>query len=195
MVFMHRRGIFTFVLVLLFIQSAAVMSGIAAEQQRSISDARSLALQMERARLVREEVEVAVDRTIGQTMLAEISSGNKNPAAIRAKIAENLVSVFGQFEDAYPENPKVDFFAGNYYGGGYLRLLGTEGGKPKARELENYFRVLVLHAGSKAYAAEFTYTGGEMKSRVLYAKISTESFSQVFVIPIGYKIAINGVVP
>lgn len=191
---MQSRGIFTFVLVLIFIQSAAVMSGIAAEQQHSLSDARTLSLQMERARLVRQEIEVAVGRTIEKTMLSELSSGNKNPKAIGAKIAENLVLVFGQFGESYSQNPRVEFFIGNYYGGGYLRLLGAEGEKPEAREIENYFRVLVLHAGAKAYSAEFTYTGGEMKSRVLYAKISTENFSQVFVIPIGYKIVVMGVV-
>lgn len=191
---MHRRGIFTFVLVLLFIQSAAVMSGIAAEQQRSVSSARTLALEMERARLVRQEIEAAADSVIERTMSAELSSGNKNPEAIRAKIAENLVSVFAQFEGAYPQNPRVEFFIGNYYGGGYLRLLNAEGKAPEARELENYFRVLVLHAGGNVYAAEFTYTGGEMKSRVLYAKIETEKFTQVFVIPIGYRSVVSGVV-
>ncbi|MFH1697033.1 MAG: hypothetical protein ABH854_03955 [Candidatus Diapherotrites archaeon] len=192
MVIMRPHGLFSFVLVLLFMEAALLLSDAGIMQQEKAAQATGLAMQIERASFTRLEIETAVDRTIDATMQQALLTGIRDPKLIEEMLASNLIALFSQFESARPGNPELHFYMGEHYGGSYLRLLNSSGTPVSKKALKECFKVLVLSTGHNTYIAEFSWTGGAIGSTVAYAEIKNENFRQLFAIPTGYRRTVAG---
>lgn len=189
---MERRGIFTFVLVLIFLQGYLVLAGMG-NAQHGLELAEGYLAEMEITSSARLQIESGIDFVVEETMRQEITEGNINSTAMEDRVSARLCTLFREIEAGYGKNPEVKFRTADFSGGSYLRLLEREGEVQDCGKLAEYFSIVVVNAGRNAYDAEFVWTGGESGRRVVYATIEFPEFMQVFAIPLGYSLRVAGV--
>lgn len=189
---MERRGIFTFVLVLIFLQGYLVVAGMGNAQQ-GLELAEGYLAEMEIASSARLWIESSIDFLVEETMRQEITEGNINSTAMEERVSQRLCLLLREIESQYTENPEVKFHTADFSGGSYLRLLERKGEAQDCGKLAEYFSIVVVNAGRNAYDAEFVWTGGESGRKVVYAAIEFPGFRQVFAIPLGYSLRVAGV--
>ncbi len=184
---MHSRGIFSFVLVLLFIALEFAMLGAQNEIGKEIGKTQVLLMQMERASYVRNEIEMNSDFLIGKVMENELKKKNYDPEAIKGRICYALFGYFGNVQATYAENPSVEFYSAFATSSEYQELLLKIGESLQEFDLCANSKVLVVKIG-KNYTAEFAYTGGIFKDGIVFAEIAFGNYSQTFAIPFDYTI-------
>ncbi len=184
---MRSRGIMSFVLVLLFIATEFAMLEAGDKIAEGIAGTKVLLMQMERAAYVRNEIEQNSDFLIGRVMENELKRKNYDPEAIKGKICSALSGYFGNVELAYAENPSVKFYSAFATSSEYQELLSEMKTPLQEFELCADSKVLVVKIGGN-YTAEFSYTGGIFKDRVVFAEIAYGNHSQAFVVPFDYAI-------
>lgn len=174
---MASRGLFCFVVVLLFIPLHLVMLSANSSIEAGMQDAGNALLEMERLNYIRTEIEENTDLLILQTLEAQVMAGKSKPDAVKEAVDEKLLWFFNEAEKNYSRE-NVKFLVSG-------REIGIEG-------LGENTKVLVIKEGNLVYA-EFSYTGGMLKDNKLYAVIKGKRSRQVFEIPIGYTIMTGGI--
>lgn len=184
---MRARGIFSFVLVALFIAMEFAMLGAQDEIAKEIGKTQILLMQMEKASYVRNEIEQNSDFLIGKVMENELNGRNYDPEAIKGEVCSALFDYFGDAESAYAESPSVKFYSAFATSSEYQELLLKIGEPLQEFDLCANSKALVVKIGGN-YTAEFSYTGGIFKDRIVFAEIAYKNYSLAFVIPFDYAI-------
>lgn len=183
---MHSRGLFSFVLVLVFLLAALELGGIGAESGRQTGTAMRYALEMEQAGLVRNEIERNFDEVIGGALARGVAAGNLDAELLKIEISDAVVVFAMEEELIHNRNPSVMFGIVRKTGKGYTGMLETGGTGLSAEELRSLFSVLVLNISEGVFVAEFVFTGGLLRDRALGAEIEFDGYAQLFVVPVGY---------
>ena len=184
---MRARGVFSFVLVVLFIAVEFAMLGAQNEIAKEIGKTEALLMQMERASYVRNEIELNSDFLIERVMENELRGRNYDPEAIKGKICSALFGYFMDVESAYATHPSIKFYSAFATSSEYQELPSKVKAQLQESDICANSKVIVVKdLGS--YSAEFSYTGGIFKDRVVFAEIAYGNYLQVFVIPFDYAI-------
>ena len=184
---MRESGIFSFVLVLLFIAVEFAMLGAQNEIAGESAKTQALLMQMERASYLRNEIELNSDFLIGKVMENELRGGNYDPEAINEKICSALFGYFMDVESAYAVHPSIKFYSAFASSSEYQELPSKMKVPLQEFDICTNSKVIVVK-GLGNYSAEFAYTGGIFKDRAVFAEIVYGNYSQVFVIPFDYTI-------
>jgi len=182
---MNMRGIFSFILLLLFIQILLISAGINSGISREMKETENILLEMEIASLKRTELEQNMDFLIRKTVEREVMLFNSEPAIIEQKLNQEIDSFVNKCENVYNSSPKLNFNLIQ----DFLRLkIPPKKLRKKLRkgELHDYFNVIVLNLEESVFVVEFDYSGGVMKDYRFFATISQPKTEQIFEVPAGY---------
>ncbi len=112
---MKQKGLFCFILVLLFIEVNVILLGFNNFQQKELGEANSLLLQQEKASFVRAEIEQNIDILIDEKMRKELGQKNIDPGIIKDKLGKEIIRLFNDFESIYRERPAVNFYSARVF--------------------------------------------------------------------------------
>jgi len=177
--YMNSKGVFSFFLVLAFIQLNAVLQAYAVYSEETLSSTLSELLAMEKASFVRAELENNLDFAVMETISKEIDRHNYLQASLEEHAAEAVIQLAKETEEFYTDNPSVRF-----------EVVDRSTGERKVPETQDIRRnagVLLVDAGETILVVEFHFTGGILRSEALRARISSGDFHQEFLLPSGYN--------
>lgn len=191
---MHSRGLFSFALLVVFTTILVELALASGEIADASSEAELYAVEIEHAALVRSEIEGNFDALIEKTLAREISAGVLDSAVLKNSVAKAIVELARSEERIHNQNPSVKFGTATKAGIGYSGTLSEELEGISPEKIWEYSSVLVLPVSENAFLAEFTFTGGLRRNKVLAADIDSGRYAQRFVMPIGYTRRIVAVI-
>lgn len=185
---MKSYGLFSFVIVLLFIQANFIILGMNTAQLKEYGEARGYLLQMENANFVRAVIEENFDYLIYRTMEMEIERRNSSPVLIKETLFNNIQKFFSEIGRKHNQAPRIEVSLSQFNYGIPKKMEMLKGlDSLGMSELKNNFNVLVVNVEEKIFLVEFNYTGGFLKNKILYAIISYPGYEQLFLVPVDYS--------
>ena len=182
---MNPRGIFSFILVLLFINLIVVSAGINSSTGREIGETINILIELENASLKRAELEQNLDFLIKKVVEREVFFGNSEPELIEQRLNQEIDFFVSRTESIYSATPKLEFNLVQDFQ--RLKIPQKNARRKLGKgELHNYFNVMVLNLEENIFVVEFDYSGGLMKDHRFFAVISSPKTGQLFEIPAGY---------
>lgn len=184
---MHERGLFSFVLVSLFLVSllAVRTGGFEAREVREASVAQAVGI--EKAGFERSVLEREFDSMLERVLREHAIEGILDAGLLREAVLFEIISFAREEEIIHNQNPKVDFYmkeksiwfesAGSIFD--EIEITRTR--------LRGCVSVFVYNPADAVYIIEFTYTGGIGRNMEFGAKIKGEGYEQRFNVPVGYR--------
>jgi len=179
---MQERGIFSFVIFLLFIEAAVLLSRADAGISQDMNETIVSLVEAEQLNFRRAEIEHGLDYVVSNTIVSEAAIRPESEW-IEQRTAQNMRRYLNAVEGE----------------GNGIKFYITEGNSGQGNEitdigLRETFKVIVAEAEG-GFLVSFFATGGLMKNKSIHGRISGESKAQEFLVPQGYAITELGVGP
>jgi len=192
---MNARGLFSFVLVSLFLIALLAIRTGNAELGAAESEAENYAIKIEKISFERGVIERDFDSMIKGALKKYALEGVLNGALLKENVLREIVSFAEEEERIHNKNSRIDF---------YLKEKAAWNGKfdffPEKeveitrRNLRENISVFVFNPAEAIYVIEFTYTGGIARNWEFGAEVGDGKYAQNFVVPAGYrKVMVVGV--
>jgi len=175
------RGIYSFVLVFIFIACLVLITHANGIVKQRLAEGSDTALAVERASFTRFQIEENIDSIIEETIETEITLGNRNPVSLNKKIAASLEAYFREMQGEGIEFHEVSTST--------LSKQFTPTGMLEPLEgMERYCTTLVAMETEHSYLVRFYFTGGLMVNRAVLGKIRKGNAEQYFLLLPGFTL-------
>ncbi|MCX6798665.1 MAG: hypothetical protein NTW59_01040 [Candidatus Diapherotrites archaeon] len=171
---MNSKGIFCIALLLAAAGIELGMRQSSALANAKTAEAKTIALEAEQLNMARTAIEENTDAIILQTLREQLQQ-NKTPEEIKRAVNSRLAALFTATEKNYTRGITVEFAIGS-------------GGNADTAFLNENSSIIVLPAGGRTIAGEYSFTGGLLRNKAVQAEITGSRTRQLFRIPAGYTI-------
>jgi len=172
---MKSKGLFSILLVLLFIQLLPNWHTLNHSLEERQSTQELWMLEMEILNSKRFEIEEGFDRIIENSIVQEAELGNLESANMKKAISKRIIAFLENTEQEI--NPNLQYYISN----GILNESITESG------LGEISSVIVQHLRGRMYLVEYSITGSIYRNKTIEAVILGKEFSVLFSVPVGYR--------
>ncbi|RLG18087.1 hypothetical protein DRN67_04540 [Candidatus Micrarchaeota archaeon] len=170
---MNNKGILCFTILLAFASMQLDFLNESSNAREQLQRVKATAIEAEQLNAIRTAIEINTDMIIEQAMQAKLLQ-DKEAEEIKRAVNQNLLRFARAVEETFQENPQTVFHSSK----GPLTL----------QFLNENSKVNVIKADNKVITAEYTFTGGLLKNKVVFAEIRGDHVSQIFQIPAGYTV-------
>jgi len=184
---MNSKGIFCIAIVLVFICSILLFESAQSETSLKISKTITLAIENEKNNVERAFLEENTDKIIARALQAEIQFGNLDPEKVKVDVCSQIFNFFRQKQKFDEPFRKIEFFSTTFSSRQYNGIIFSNSKQPlQFQDLVENSKVLIVPLGKNSFAAEFYFTGGLYRNKLVGAEISSKNSMQVFLLPIDY---------
>ncbi len=181
------RGIYSFVLVFVFMASALMIAGAQGRIEKSLSEGTLTAMEIENASFARFELEENTDAIIEETIDSEVKAGNHNGFILNKKIAGELQKYYDSIKEDPALGARASFFEVKTSG---LSKNFTPKTKPlkSLKSIEKNCKTIVVNLKEHVFLVRFEFTGGILRDKAILGRIKTRNSEQYFLLLPSYSI-------